>query len=144
MINFDRVKIDYLMGLSLDKKHAKSVDAIFYADESVVHFVEFKSGDFEPREITKKAYDSVLIYMDITGQTIDDIRKNGSFTLVISKDKYERLSWMDRKAMGLANKGDIDFAIYGLGKMRGYIFKKVICKYAEEYDKWVAGVKVGT
>ena len=137
VVDFDDVKDDFLSGLGKRNEYAKSVDAL-YQDSGGIFFVEFKSGGFDNSEIKKKAYDSLIIFSNITKQDAEFIRNNVSFLLVISNSRYDSLSDKDKRAMALAAKGEQDFVIYGLDKMRGYMFKSVNCMSAFRYEKYIA------
>ena len=142
VVDFDDVKTQYTADLGVSNEFAKSVDALFRTNDGYIRLVEFKNGDFVSSEIVKKVYDSLLIYLDITGQTITDLRENGFFTLVISEDKYGSLSAQDKRAMALANSGKQDFTMYGLGKMRGYLVKRVSCMSAERFSRYMDRIEI--
>ncbi len=137
VIDFDAVKEAYMSDISVPTDFASSVDAVFSDDEEKIYFVEFKNGDFEGIKIKKKAYDSILIYQDVVSSKISELRDNGIFILVISDEKYEKLSARDKRAMAFASRGKTDYAIYGLNKLRGYCFKEVHCKKALNFKKYI-------
>ena len=72
-INFDTVKTKYANDLVLSEECAASVDALLETDENIA-FVEFKNGKVNNRNIKDKIRDSLLLFCDLTKQTISDTR----------------------------------------------------------------------
>ncbi len=142
VVDFDAVKTAYLNEIGLSENCAKSVDAMFCDAKGMLHFVEFKNGEYKGTEIIQKAYDSVMMFCDITQRGISELRKASKFILVINQDKYERMSPSDKRALALASKGDVDFAVSGLSKMRGYLFESVWCIPIRRFEKYITKVEI--
>ena len=83
-INFDTVKTKYANDLVLSEECAASVDALLETDENIA-FVEFKNGQVNNRNIKDKIRDSLLLFCDLTKQTISDTRKNLDFIVVYNE-----------------------------------------------------------
>ena len=92
-INFDTVKTKYANDLVLSEECAASVDALLETDENIA-FVEFKNGKVNNRNIKDKIRDSLLLFCDLTKQTISDTRKNLDFIVVYNEEKKE--NWVKR------------------------------------------------
>lgn len=142
VVNFDKVKEQYLADLGLRSIYASSIDALFQDDEETLYFVEFKNGDIEKDNIKSKIADSLLIFCDLTESEISYTRENGTFILVMNDDKYDRLSYRDKRAIGLARLGRQDFALYGIDKLRGYCFKSVSMMTASEFSSMLKKVRI--
>ena len=52
VVDFDAVKTAYLNAIGLSENCAKSVDAMFCDTKGMLHFVEFKNGEYKGSEIT--------------------------------------------------------------------------------------------
>ena len=88
VINFDKVKTEYLNGLGKSEEAAKSVDAIGATDgpDGHITLIEFKNGKVEPRDVKTKIKDSLLIILDKCNKTISFSRENFDFILVYNED----------------------------------------------------------
>lgn len=145
--NFDLVKRVYMKEHHISEDHAKSVDALFQVKptvngESDVYLVEFKNGKIEPRDIERKARDSVLIFQSITGTQLEDTRNHVRFVLVYNADKHP-LNYRERIAIALANQGKDEFCLFGLGHLRGFCFKSVVAYNQEEFEQKIVPHIVG-
>ena len=92
VINFDEVKKEYISRLGLSKTPSSS-DALLENSEGHPVFIEFKNGKVNRQkeyEIQKKIYDSVLIFSDITGCRISDLREKRSLSWFIMKRQMHR------------------------------------------------------
>lgn len=142
VVDFDKVKTNYLNELHLSEEYAASVDTLFQDRNQYVYFVEFKNGEFENHDITKKVKDSLLIFCDITKCSIEYTRNEAGFMLVVNDERLDRLNYQQKKALGLAQKGRFDIALFGLNKLRGYCFDKVSVLSASQFDKWVKKIDI--
>lgn len=81
-IDFDAVKKKYARKFKL-KNGPKSNDALVQVG-GTVFFIEFKDGNMknERFDVVQKIYDSLLIYCDITKQTISDTRSYMVYIIV--------------------------------------------------------------
>ena len=142
VVDFDKVKENYLRSLDVDIKYASSVDALLQDDSLKMYFVEFKNGDIDADNIKNKAKDSLIIVEDITGMKISEIRDNSEFVLVINNDKFKRIPYDKQRALHLAKRGKIDYAQYGLDKLRGFCYSKVNVMSANDFQTKVAKIKL--
>lgn len=140
VINFDRVKTQFMNSLGISEEAANSVDALFQDCDYNLYFIEFKNGEVISDNIIKKAKDSVLILSDIVQWDLRTIREKSVFWLVISNDKFDRLSPQQRIAVHKAKRGEMDFSLYGLGKLRGYCFKNVNMLSASQFEKAISKI----
>ena len=87
-INFDAVKTEYVNALGLSEEAASSVDALVHTSGGTA-FIEFKNGSMknEKRKVKDKIRDSLLIFSDITGKRISEIRRTMDFILVYNPEK---------------------------------------------------------
>lgn len=133
-IDFDRVKSCYFKEKDLLETYSASVDALFQSQDGKLYFVEFKNGTIDGDNITRKAKDSLFIFMDVTRTKFYEIRSDLSFLLVVNDATIDNLNYKDKKALSLARLGKADFAIYGLSKLRTFCYGKVNMMKASEFD----------
>ena len=144
VIDFDKVKEQYVRKFELEQVPASN-DALLQVGENVF-FVEFKDGNMSSEifDVVRKIYDSLLIYCDITNQTISDIRSYMTYIIVYNgkaskkyidgcdakrKNKHtinnspSFLKWGDM--LGKMAKTNAD--VFGLrGRFGGIYFKNVL------------------
>lgn len=141
VICFDSVKRDYLNAVGLSEECAKSVDALFQCvgndDGDRIFMVEFKNGDVKPIDIVLKIKDSLMIFNSITNKQLEYTRENLTFILVYNEDKHE-FNYKDRIAIANANRGKMDFGLFGLSKLRDYCFIKVFALDRRGFDKFIS------
>ena len=113
-INFDTVKTKYANDLVLSEECAASVDALLETDENIA-FVEFKNGKVNNRNIKDKIRDSLLLFCDLTKQTISDTRKNLDFIVVYNEEKNPLPNQFKKQAVSDA-PSRIAIGKYFLGK----------------------------
>lgn len=135
VVNFDRVKTNYLNELGLSEENAHSVDALWENNDEI-YMIEFKNGKIENRNIEQKARDSVLIFNSITKQQIDYTRKYMSFILVYN-EKENNIGFRERKALAIAEKGKVDYTMWGLGKLRGFCYHRVYAMDRERFEEFL-------
>lgn len=85
-INFDKVKDLYIK--DINPVHLPSSnDALKYINEDF-YFIEFKNGNIRNvKNIRDKIYESLLIFLDITENTISYTRIKGNYILVYNYQK---------------------------------------------------------
>lgn len=82
--NFDKVKQKYTAQLHKPEKGICSVDA-FWPEKTI--FIEFKNGkNFGNKELTEKMRDTLLIYCDLMGTAISELRESSEFVVVYNED----------------------------------------------------------
>lgn len=128
-IDFDAVKERYTGKFKL-KQVPKSNDALVQMGETVF-FIEFKDGNMknERFDVVQKIYDSLLIYCDITKQTISDTRSYMVYIIVYngaaSRD-YLRKCIDEKRKSDTINEAPsfVDFgtALGGLAKTNADVF----------------------
>lgn len=85
-INFDKLKEEYIRVNKIKCSGVpSSCDALLESNNELC-FIEFKNGSFKDYEIIRKIYDSLLIFLDLTGKTISFSRQYMSFYLVYNKN----------------------------------------------------------
>lgn len=128
VVNFDEVKDEYIDKNSLKLKDIpSSIDAILCKGNKIF-FIEFKNGRLDANDvycIRKKIYDTLLIYGDITGKTIEYTRKFIDFILVYNAERNskEKLALMVQK--DLYSK---------LFPFKDYCFKDVIVYTKDKFE----------
>ena len=144
-INFDKVKDKHCRPLKLTNL-PNSCDALYQSDE--IFFIEFKNGTMNPKEIYeihKKIYDSILIFMELTGFKINEVREKVNFILVYNESKTkEYLSENNRRIQtpksyntllgkigGLAK---INISKFDLSQYQKYIVKDVYTYTEKEFE----------
>lgn len=155
VINFDQVKNDYARPLCLSSVPS-SVDALFSDTEGHLVFVEFKNGVMSQKkqyDVLKKAYDSVLIFNDITSSQLAELRDSAEFVLVYNesenvdnsdgelKDKLaaqvqpsQAFDAIAKAISGLAKK---EYICFGLRRLQNYCFKKVHTYTENEFQNYL-------
>lgn len=89
VINFDKVKTDYVKDMNLCSI-PKSCDALFIYSENEWYLIEFKNGtidDLKNYEVKIKIYESLLILLDLINQSISFSRQHINFILVYNEQK---------------------------------------------------------
>lgn len=144
-INFDKVKEKHCRDLRLSN-FPNSCDALYQNDE--IFFIEFKNGSMNPRkiyEIHKKIYDSILIFMELTGFQINEVREKVNFILVYNESKTkEYLSESNKRIQTpesyntLLNKigklAKINISKFDLSQYQKYIVKGVYTYTEKEFE----------
>lgn len=144
-INFDKVKDKHCRALKLSSL-PNSCDALYQGDE--IFFIEFKNGSMNPRkiyEIHKKIYDSVIIFMELTGFKINEVREKVNFILVYNESKTKEYLGENNKRIqtpksynilldkigGLAK---INISKFDLSQYQKYIVKDVYTYTEKEFE----------
>lgn len=90
VVNFDKVKDAYISNIKVPEA-PKSVDALFLdASEGQSTFIEFKNGNVNRKKefnVRLKAFDSLLILLDIIGKTVNYSRAHMQFILVYNENR---------------------------------------------------------
>ncbi|MDD7730815.1 MAG: hypothetical protein SPI61_04370 [Ezakiella sp.] len=132
-IDFDAVKDDYVMRLDT-YVNPKSIDALVF-HENHATMIEFKNGIVDKaliNSIIDKMLNSVIMYADITGETIAHARENVDFILVYNYEKnpfnikeYRQNKYRDAFVRKLSEKAKERYTQFGLARYEGYIFRHV-------------------
>ena len=134
VIDFDQAKTSYCNKLGVSNEYAASADALCKVSDKKFYLIEFKNGSFKDSDIKKKAKESAVILSGITGLSINEIRESVTFILVYNKNN-RRVQSKDQMALALANKGKIDFALFGLGQLRGLYYDSVYAVDIDNFNK---------
>lgn len=103
-INFDKVKDVYIKDVC-PKNKPTSNDALKYIGDEF-YFIEFKNGNIKNvKNIRDKVFESLLMFSDITGNTISYTRNKGNYILVYNYDKSKEYI---KKEMEKKNIRDCD------------------------------------
>lgn len=132
-VNFDFVKREYANCLHHSEDHVASVDTVMQKDDHIV-FIEFKNGTVQNRNISDKIRDSLLIFMDITGQHLSDMRRQAEFILVSNEKKNQSKNSIGKDLM---KKGNQEFRLHGLGKYETLYFRRVHTYGQAEFDQYL-------
>lgn len=134
VIDFDQAKTRYCNDLGVSNEYATSADALCEGNKEAYYLIEFKNGDFENSEISRKAKDSAVVFSGITGKNINEIREMVTFILVYNEN-VKRIQDKDKRAIALANRGKCDFSLFGLSQLRGFYYDHVYALDKEKFDK---------
>lgn len=90
VIDFDEVKRKYAEQFHLNQLPASN-DALLQKEDKII-FIEFKDGNMraEYHDVVRKIIESLLIYCDITKQTISDTRQYMTYILVYNGDASKK------------------------------------------------------
>lgn len=154
-VNFDEVKEKYIKNLKLSET-PKSNDALFDNGKGFLVFVEFKNGYIDKQRqfaLRKKIYDSVVIFSDITSESISDMRKNVGYILVYNegtnadnkdsefiKKKREHVQYsssFNNIAQNLSKLARKEYICFGLELFKNYCFKEVHTYTIEEFEEYL-------
>lgn len=129
VINFDLVKRDYTNQLGISEEAVTSADAITWSEEGIF-VIEFKNGKVNNRNIKDKVRDTLLIFLDIIGETIEFSRNNMEFIVVYNLEKNPLPNQL-KKGEVLEAPSRTAIADYFLGKAN----KELIRFDLERYEK---------
>ena len=153
VVGFDAVKKDYTSSLHLNTSPS-SVDAILQTI-SKRYFIEFKNGFIGSKEqnsIIKKVYDSLLIYGDISKESISDIRNNTELVLVYNEsankdnDRIRRLDDVENSpsleefSKNIHRLAKEEYVSFGLNMFQTYCFSKVHTYTRLEFEKMLDSI----
>lgn len=151
-VDFDKLKDEYWNEISAENPQMeqhfrpKSWDALIPTETGII-FAEFKSGNFEPEDIYKKIYDSLLIFEDLTSRSISWTRKHCVFILVCrdrlrySPSLYQMMDYADKYAGKDKKKTKLFFSkLFGY---KDYCFRDVRTMTKYEFDKYLAKRSAG-
>ena len=142
IINFDKVKTDYLNSLGYSEEYAHSVDALGEDEKGHIYLIEFKNGDIKTSEIREKLTDSLLIYCDITRTSISDTRQGTDFVLVYNPE-HLILKPTEKRALHLAKLGKNPCPLYDLGKYAGFLVSNAYMMSENEFsENMIDAIKV--
>lgn len=127
VVNYDKVKNDFLSSYSKDG--LCSTDAFFYVDNNAC-FVEFKNthfGNIDPAEITRKFYESLVIYCQLSNCHYTDFIDSVVFYLVYNKDKDNKSSSKEYIQDFVAKKANVNIIrrMECIEKIKGRICKDI-------------------
>ena len=145
VINFDKVKEDYVRGMNLSKMPCSN-DALYIDKDKKIFFVEFKNGQMQNGKIYNvynKIYDSLLIFNDIVKENISFCRQNVYFLLVYNEEKnsglerYKKQEVSSKAAISklIHNKAKKKFVRFGLEQFEKLYFKEVFTYTESEFEE---------
>ena len=142
-INFDMVKRDYANQLNLSEETANSCDGLISISNFCV-LIEFKNGKIKPAEVKTKLRDSLLIYCDITKQTISQTRDFLEFILVYNPqnnpDKNHNSSNSSSRiviANTIAKKAKTELIRFDLERFQKLYVKAVHTYTPQEFEEFI-------
>ena len=125
VVDFDEVKDEYIDKNSLKLKDIpSSVDAILKKGNDIF-FIEFKNGRLDAKDvydIRKKIYDTLLIYGDITGNTINYTREFVEFILVCNAERNSKENLAETFQKNKMSESSLFSPLFPFEK---YCFKKI-------------------
>ncbi len=135
VIDFDKVKTDYMNKHKHSEEDAKSVDAIARGKDGILYMIEFKNGKFknEADNIREKVKDSLLILFDLCKKRLEDARKEIVFVLVINSS-HAALTEQDKLAILGANKSGKASTVCKLDRIARVFVKKVLIYDRDELE----------
>mgnify|MGYP001024847225 FL=1 len=150
VIHFDRVKKAYVRSLEPKPKFLPcSSDALYIGREGSVSFIEFKNGKINDKQkynVYQKIYESLLIFCDITGESISFCRDHAEFILVYNETKNDEAK-EEREEGGLQEsasrvkigkyfhrKGKGHFIRFGLERFEQLYFQRVFTYTEAEFE----------
>lgn len=147
VVNFDRVKDEYIKQLSVSEAPASN-DALYIDNSGEMFFIEFKSGYMKGKKIFAvrlKIFDSLLILTDIIGEGVSYTRKNLSYILVYNENKNPSGSDDDSEMQLSQSRVDIakyflekkskeKFIRFGLERFERLYFKDVYTLKESEFE----------
>lgn len=158
-VNFDEVKDEYSAIHHIPQK-PKSNDALMEDGRGNLVFVEFKNCKIDKPlqyELRKKIYDSLLIFSDITSETLSYTRTALKYCLVynetenynnltddelIEKNKAVQNSFSyDKIAKTFLDFANKEYICFGLKMFGGYCFKEVHTYTESEFTAYISSLE---
>lgn len=153
VIDFDKVKEEYIKNLKLSDTPCSN-DGLVLGHNGRIFFVEFKNGSLqrETFKLGKKIYDSVLIFTDITGISIGDMRKYIEYVMVYNENanstflsnalnQAHKQTNEEAEKITLANDllklGGEEIILCDLEKFQNYCFKAVHTYTVSEFEAYL-------
>lgn len=136
-LDFDLIKRKYANTFNCSEEYAKSVDSILENDNCKL-FIEFKNGIIDAKQkkaINLKAKDSLLIYGDIKGETLEYFRNNFTFILVYNGNKNK--AHYNKIQNNIAKNAKLSLVRFGLETLKGVFFKEVFTYDQNEFEKFL-------
>lgn len=147
VVNFDKVVKNYCGNAGISS--VDSNDALIVStDDNTVTFIEFKNGYIDKKtqyELLKKIYDSMLVFTDITNESVSSTRQFLNYILVYNGEKNpdkanpkteyresKSRDEIDKTLLGYAKETHIK---YGLEFLKGYCFKEVNTYTKSEFEE---------
>lgn len=148
VVNFDKVKEEYIRGMKLAYTPCSS-DALYYGEDDKVYFIEFKNGLMDNRtvyNVQEKIYTSLLIYTDIIDERISSCKENLNFILVYNEKKnmdkvkkeqtkYEGDTCKRQIGKYFSEKARKNFIAFGLEKFKDIYFKDIYTYTQKEFEE---------
>ena len=145
VINFDKVKEDYVRGMKLSKMPCSN-DALYIDKDKKIFFVEFKNGQMQNGKIYNvynKIYDNLLMFNDIVKENISFCRQNVYFVLVYNEEKNSGLEGEKKQEDSskavisklIHNKANKKFVRFGLEQFEKLYFKEVFTYTESEFEE---------
>ncbi len=144
VINFDKVKEDYVRGMKLSKMPCSN-DALYIDKDKNIFFVEFKNGQIKNKiyNVYNKIYDSLLMFNDIVNENISFCRQNVYFMLVYNEEKNSGLEGNKKQEDSskavisklIHNKANKKFVRFGLKQFEKLYFKEVFTYTESEFEE---------
>jgi hypothetical protein len=130
VINFDRFKNDFVKDMALTQTPL-SCDVLYMSSAHKLFLVEFKNGEIGPKEnyeIKTKIFESLLMLLERTGETITFTRRNLTFILVynetiphgIKQFEDTAKNTLQNKIFNLAGSHIIRFGLHRFKKLYFY------------------------
>lgn len=132
VINYDHVKRYYMNSLKKSEENAASVDTLVQDENGHLYMIEFKNGEIDNKEIRNKVIESLLIFCDITKNTIEFTRQNMDFILIYNPDLIH-IKPLEQRALFLARLGKSFCPFHGLDKFYGFCVQKAYMMTAKEF-----------
>lgn len=147
VINFDRVKDEYIKDLNLSA-NPKSNDALYIASNGNPTFIEFKNGSMDNKDIFDvrgKVFDSILIFTDIVNRGISYTKENMDYILVYNQEKNSDEEETSKKVQASKSRDQIGKRImelggdnhirFGLERFKKYCFRNVFTYTEDEFEQ---------
>lgn len=126
VIDFDKVKEDYLLQFEKNFKVLCSNDALLINATDKATFIEFKNGNLkrDTKNLREKITHSLLIFTDITQTTVSFTRENLNYILVYNESKNQDISTMQSSQ----NRTKIASSVSKLGNKKLIRFNLEYCE----------------
>lgn len=143
VIDFDKVKREYLNNLGLSEECSKSVDAIIDFNENFI-LIEFKNGKMknEKKDVKEKIKDSLLIFGDVIGETVSSIRNDAKFILVYNASKNESKNSKIEISKRVSHLAREEIIRFDLEKYKGLYFQEIHTYTEKEFEEYIKENKI--
>lgn len=141
-LDFDKIKRGFTQVFHVSEDGFHSVDAILQdKTDDVFYFIEFKNGAFDPgREVVPKIPDTIILFADIMGLQIAEIRDKCEFILAYNVDAKPFTSQEERDLKihrYLYDRAERENVRFGMRRFKNTYFRDVHTYTEDQFEEFL-------